>query len=185
MSHDDPPLAGGRGAGSGNLATLNLIFDRVVDGLAAFAAILLLFVMLSVSADVVGRYFLDRPIGWVLEINEYVLLYVPFLGMAWLARRADGHVRIDILLNALPPRPRSLLNAATLLLAAGTCAVACWWALATTWDQFARDTYTVGIYPIPKFIPVSVIGVGFSLTAIQFLKQAAAHVRAKPGGRAE
>lgn len=146
-------------------------YDRVLDAMAALAGVLLVFVMVSVSADVAGRYVFGRPIGWVVEFTEYILLYIPFLAMAWLVREG-GHVRIDVVLQALGPGTRSLVNAATSLAAALTCGLAAYWAAATTWDNYARDVLTVGIYPIPKFIPLAVIALGLSMSFIEFLRQA-------------
>ncbi len=102
--------------------------------MATLAGVLLVFVMVSVSADVAGRYVFGRPIGWVVEFTEYILLYIPFLAMAWLVREG-GHVRIDVVLQALGPGTRSLVNAATSLAAALTCGVAAYWAALTAWDN--------------------------------------------------
>jgi TRAP-type C4-dicarboxylate transport system permease small subunit len=148
-----------------------LWYDRVLDAMAALAGVLLIFVMVSVSADVAGRYVFGRPIGWVVEFTEYNLLYIPFLAMAWLVREG-GHVRIDVVLQAVGPGTRSLVNAGTSLAAALTCGIAAYWAVATTWDNYARDVLTVGIYPIPKFIPLAVIALGLSMSFIEFLRQA-------------
>jgi TRAP-type C4-dicarboxylate transport system permease small subunit len=70
------------------MATIAGLWQRFLSLLAAIVGLSLLFAMVAVSADVVGRYFLAAPIGWVLELTEYILLYTPFLGMAWLVRRA-------------------------------------------------------------------------------------------------
>jgi TRAP-type C4-dicarboxylate transport system permease small subunit len=143
----------------------------VLDALAAVAGALLVFLMLSVSADVAGRYVFGRPIGWVVEFTEYNLLYIPFLAMAWLVREG-GHVRIDVVLQAVRPETRTRVNAATSLAAALTCGLAAYWAAMTTWDNYVRDVFTVGIYPIPKFIPLSVIALGLALSFIELLRQA-------------
>lgn len=148
-----------------------LCYNRVLDAMAALAGVLLVFVMVSVSADVAGRYVFGRPIGWVVEFTEYILLYIPFLAMAWLVREG-GHVRIDVVLQALGPGTRSLVNAATSLAAALTCGVAAYWAVLTAWDNYQRDVLTVGIYPISKFIPLAIIALGLSMSFIEFLRQA-------------
>lgn len=148
-----------------------LCYNRVLDAMAAVAGVLLVFMMVSVSADVAGRYVFGLPIGWVSEFTEYILLYIPFLAMAWLVREG-GHVRIDVVLQALGPARGSLVNAATSLVAGLTCGFAGYWAALTAWDNYQRDVLTVGIYPISKFIPLSIIALGLSMSFIEFLRQA-------------
>ena len=95
------------------------IFDRTIQVATLLAGILLIFLMLSVSADVVLRYFLGRPIGWVKEVAEYILLYIPFLVAAWVLRR-EGHVKMDMVLTRLNPRTQALVNIVTSSLGAVT-----------------------------------------------------------------
>ena len=76
------------------LAKVGTIFDRTIGYLAFVAAIIIILTMLAVSAQIVMRYFLNRPMIWVMEITEISLLFITFLGTAWLLRR-EGHVKID------------------------------------------------------------------------------------------
>ena len=63
------------------------IFDSIMSSLYVLAGVLVIFVMLAVSFDVTMRYFLGNPQGWVLTITEVMLLYITFLGTAWLLKR--------------------------------------------------------------------------------------------------
>lgn len=159
------------------MAAIARLWERFLSLLAAIVGLLLLLAMVSVSADVVGRYFLAAPIGWVLELTEYILLYTPFLGMAWLVRRAEGHVRIDVLVSALPGRVQVKLNLLVALVAASACAAAAYYAGLTTWDHYQRGVETYGIYPIQKWTLLIVIAAGFAFTAVEFARKAQDHVR--------
>lgn len=152
--------------------TLVVLWARLAEGMAALAGVILLFLMVSVSADVAGRYVFKRPIGWVVEFAEYGLLMIAFLAMAWLVRE-NAHVRIDVVIQGLGEKSRSAVDGVTSLVAAVTCASAGFWAAAASADNYARDVTTVGIYPIPKFIPLSVIAFGLALSAVEFLRRAA------------
>src|SRR5262245_35068262 len=57
---------------------------------------------LAICAEVLLRYGFNSPIRWVVEISEYALLWITFLGAAWVLRNG-GHVRVDILLQYLSP----------------------------------------------------------------------------------
>ncbi len=164
------------------MAAIAHAWEGFLSLLAAIVGVLLLLAMIAVSADVVGRYFLAAPIGWVLELTEYILLYTPFLGMAWLVRRAGGHVRIDVLVTALPPRTQMKLNLAVAAAAALACAAAAYYAGLTTWDHYARRVETYGIYPIQKWTLLIVIAAGFAFTAVEFVRKAFEHFGALQTG---
>ncbi len=158
------------------MTEIEQIWERFLSLLAATVGVLLLLAMVAVSADVVGRYFLAAPIGWVLELTEYILLYTPFLGMAWLVRRAGGHVRIDVLVTALRLRTQIKLNLTVAIVAAIACGATAYYSGLTTWDHYVRRVETYGIYPIQKWTLLIVIAAGFAFTTIEFVRKAFDHI---------
>ena len=154
---------------------MTAIYDRVLRAFAVIAGLLLVFSMLLVTFDVIGRYFFAAPIPWAFEITEYILLYIPFLGMAWLVRRAEGHVRIDVVLQAFGSRSQARLNFWTALLVAATCFAVAYYGIISTWGHFERGVMTNKVYQIPKFLLIMVIPAGFALTAIEFIRKARVH----------
>ncbi len=76
-------------------------YDRLLQGLAALAAVLLGASALAITLDVVGRNVGVGTLPWILEVSEYVLPLATFLVAPWLLRRNE-HVRLDILLRAWP-----------------------------------------------------------------------------------
>lgn len=152
------------------------LYDGLLTACAALVGLLILSTVLLVTADVVGRYFFSAPIGWVFELTEHILVCVPFLGMAWLVR-SSGHVRIEIVVQALTPVWQKRLTVLAYLLSGLTCAVATYYAAATAVDHYARGIVTYGIYPIPKFILIAVIAFGLGLTTIEFFRRTTAVVR--------
>ena len=56
------------------------VFDGLVTAGAAAAGLIFLFMMVAVCVDVIMRYWFQSPMGWVVEVCEYLLLYVTFLG---------------------------------------------------------------------------------------------------------
>ncbi len=155
----------------GILEPLAWLLDKIELICAWIAALLVVYVMLTIAGDVVGRYFLNSPIGWAIEFAEYALMAIPFLSMAWLVR-VGGHVSIDLVLNALHRRLRHILNIAVNLLAAATCGLAAYFAILTTLSQYERDVMTIGIYPVEKYLLISVVAFGLGLTFIEFLRAA-------------
>ena len=90
-------------------ATFNAIFDRLLDACAWLACLLLVFQVVSVSAEVVARYFFGVSFGAVTALNEWSLVFLTFLGAAWL-QREGGHTSDNSLLAMFPAwvRPMSI-----------------------------------------------------------------------------
>lgn len=132
--------------------------------------------MLAIFADVTLRYLINRPITWVFEATEYSLLYITFLGTAWLLKR-EGHVKLDLLLNWLKPRTQTFLNVVTSILLAIVCLLLVWYGAHSTWDHFQRGILSVRYYEPPKFIFLAVIPVGSFLLFIQSIKRTYGYVR--------
>lgn len=141
-----------------------------MDGLAFLAGILVICVMLVISADVALRFLMDRPIPWVLEATEYSLLYITFLGTAWLLKR-EGHVKLDFVLDRLEPRTASILNVITSILMTIVCLLLAWYGAQSTWDHFERGVRSVKYFSLPMFAFLAIIPVGSFFLVVQSLKR--------------
>ena len=155
---------------------LGLFYKRLLTGLVALNGFLLVFMVLSISADVFGRYFFGQPIGWVVEVCEHILMAVPFLSMAWLVNQ-NGHVMVDMVVRALSPKSQKRVSFITNCLGAAICGFGTYYAAIVTWDNYARAVSTAGIYPIPKPILLAIIAFGLFLTTIEFLRKAKGEIR--------
>jgi TRAP-type C4-dicarboxylate transport system permease small subunit len=147
------------------------VFDRILDLLASLGCSILVFIMLSVSVDVVLRYFLNRPVLGLSEITGYLLLYMTFLGAAWLLRR-EGHVKVDIVLNRLGPRAQAALGITSSVIGIIISLALIWYGTETTWDHLLRGVYRTTILEFPKAPLLAVIPIGGFLLLIQFLRRA-------------
>ena len=152
------------------LAKASAIFDRVIDFLVFLACLLLMFAVVMVGLDVALRYFFGRPIIWAVEITEYSLLYIAFLGAAWLLKK-EGHVRVDVVLNLLNPRNQTLVNIITSILGAMVCLVIAWYGAEITWDHFVRGVPSIQLLHTPRFLILMIIPIGSFLLFIQFLRR--------------
>ncbi len=149
---------------------LTNFFDRIIVLMTIFAGILLVSAMLIISGAVASRYFLGRPIGWVIEISEYIILFVTFLVAAWVLKQ-EGHVRMDIVLNQLNPRTQSMINIITSGISAIVCFILTWYGAKVTWELFQTGYFTPTLLELPKFIIIAIIFIGSFLLFIQFLRR--------------
>ncbi len=153
------------------------IYDWFIVALAVAAGLTIVLAMMFVVVDVSGRFFASRPIAWINEYTEHLMVFIPFLGMAWLVRRAEGHVRIDLIVNALSPKAQNWLAIWIALLCVCTCAFAAYYAGLETIKNYDRNIKTIGNFPAPKWPLIGVVGLGLGLCAIEFARVLYGHLR--------
>ena len=156
------------------------IFDHILTVLFAFSGVLLAFATCSVALGILSRYFFARPIAWVTEISEYILLFITFLVAAWVLKH-DEHVKMDIILNLFPPSTQSVINFITSIISAFICLVITLFGARVTWILYKSKAFTYTILELPKFIFTSVILIGGFLLFIQFLRRACGYLAISNG----
>ena len=172
-----PP--GAAGAGFGRAAAR--WFDRLLFALAVVAAAIVALVALAIGFEVVMRYFLNRPTRWVIEFSEYALVYIAFLGGAWVLRE-DSHVSVELLVDALPREARRWLRVVTSLLGAAICATIAWVSTSYTYELYESGEVLFRSLQTPKWAILAIIPAGMVLLAIQFLRRAFTAPAPGPGG---
>lgn len=145
--------------------------DRIIEGMAWIAGLLLLFMMFSICYEVILRYFNFRPPTWVTEITEYILLYVTFLGAPWVLKE-DGHVKVDIVISRLGLRARKTMDILTSIFGMGVCCVLVWFGTNVTLDHYQRNIPVIKALEVPKFLLLGIIPIGSAILIIQFIRRA-------------
>jgi C4-dicarboxylate transporter DctQ subunit len=157
------------------------VFDMIIDGMAFMAGILLLLVTLFVSYAVIVRYLHFRPPVWVLQYTEYALLWITFLGAAWLLREG-GHIRIDTVMAMLNSRYLRKVEIMDNILGCIVCFAIFGFGTFHTMDLFQRGIMDVKGVSVPKFAFFLIIPLGGLTLTIQFARDFFRQVRSKTGG---
>jgi TRAP-type C4-dicarboxylate transport system permease small subunit len=153
------------------LKKITNIFDGTNNAMAAFGSILIIFVMLLICAQIVMRRFLGQSIFWAIDISEFSLIYIPFLGAAWLLRK-DGHVIIEVVITRFRPRGQAMIHFINSIIGGAACVVITWYGTAVTWD-FHQLSYTMDTLLAPPMWPLTIIiPIGGFLLTIQFARRA-------------
>lgn len=152
-------------------------FDRVMNAGGFLACVFVAFIMLCVTALVTLRYLLGVSISsWAVETTEYSLLYITFLGSAWVLSK-EAHVKVDVILNLLKPNTQAVVNFITSILCVITCLVITWYGVKVTWSNFQSGYFIPSILQPPKWPILAVIPVGTFLLFIQFLRRTLSFLR--------
>jgi TRAP-type C4-dicarboxylate transport system permease small subunit len=147
------------------------IFDWTLKVLVVIACVMLTFVTLSVCLEVVLRYFFNRPQVWVIELSEYSLLYMTFLGAAWVLK-SEGHVTVDLITTRLGPRSHAFCSFISLMICSIVSMVLLIHGSRVTWDYFSKGLYNPTILEIPTAAILVIIPVGGLTLLMQSIRGA-------------
>jgi TRAP-type C4-dicarboxylate transport system permease small subunit len=149
---------------------LDTFIDKLLGFMAFIAGALLLFVTFSISYTIFSRAMGFASPVWIVQFNEYALLWITFLGTAWLLAR-NKHVSIDLLTGRFSPKKRSWFEMFHGFLGTVICMVFLWYGFWVTLEQYQRGVIDVQAVDVPKYLILMVIPFGFFLLAIQFVRQ--------------
>ena len=152
------------------LTKFDEVFHKIDRVLFVFAALLLGALVFMVGADMTLRYLFNRPLGWVKEISEYIILFIPFLVAAWILE-TDGHIKMDLLIDAVSPRARNVINAITYTISAIVVLILASFSLRVTLEFYRTGHFTATLLRLPKCIFTAVIFLGFLMLFIQLIRK--------------
>ena len=152
------------------------VFDLIVDGGAILAAILMVAVMLTTTIKVVFRYGLREGLIGIDQISGTMLLYITFLGAAWVLRREE-HVTLDLLVGRIGPEIRRQLLIWGSLAGAVVCLAISGFGTFETISSWQRGIRIPAELEIPRAINLVVIPIGCLFLGLQFARRAWGHWR--------
>lgn len=147
-------------------------FDRLLLVTAALSAVLIAFMALSISAQVILRYFFRYTVLWVNDFVEYSLLWSTFLGSAYVLKESK-HIEMDFFVSKFSQKPKLYMDVVTSCGGFAVMAVISWYSLLTVLDHYHRGINVIKTVAFPKYIALLPIFVGALLLTIQFALRAA------------
>lgn len=150
------------------LHTLNRAFDRTNRVLGYVSASFVVVMALTVLYDVFARLLFHAPTIWVIDINEYLLVYLTFVPAAWILMN-DNHVKVEILTARLAPAPRRRLRVVTDVLGLVYCAVLAWQSWVVAWHAFENGYRFSTALNLPKFPVLVIIPIGAAWLGLAFV----------------
>jgi TRAP-type transport system small permease protein len=133
--------------------------DRV---LCVAAAVIILLMMLLTTLDVVLRYAFNRPLVGVYELQEFMLVGVVFLALAYV-QSSNGHIYVDLLTNRFSERGQTALRIFSHAVSLLIFGLITWQGGLRAWTALITGQSREGLisYPLWPAKWVLTIGVGF------------------------
>jgi len=149
---------------------LGSFLDRTIEVLGIVGILALVGLLVLTNKEIVGRYFLNRPAAWSLEIIEYGLLYLTFLGAAWLLKNEE-HIVMDIVYDQLRPSVKVWVNIITSAMATIGCMIVTYYGVKACWGFHLTGQYFAAYLEPPKWLIVGIVPLGTLLLSLQFLRR--------------
>lgn len=130
----------------------SVAFGRFLAALALAGCGVLFAMMMVIVADVFFRNVRIGPLGvaWANEATEYALYLITLLTAPWLLHRGQ-HIRIDVLLHAVPPRLAWYSEWLCDAIALACCLAIAWASLKATLASKAIGSMVVKTLAIPEW----------------------------------
>lgn len=131
---------------------------------------LYVFILVSITAGVIWRYFLHKPLDWVSDLADFSLVYFVFLGSVWLQKK-DRHVKLNIIIDRVSRRVQNVLS----IVISAVCAIMfllyAYYGFWITQKHFISGSYTVGsTLEIHDAFWIGIIPVAFFMIALLMIR---------------
>ncbi|MDR2295639.1 MAG: TRAP transporter small permease [Clostridiales Family XIII bacterium] len=142
------------------------ITDAICDKFSYVALAATFFLMCMMSIHVILRKFTSSGgISASLELTEVSMVVIVFCALAYLQAN-DGHVRVSMFADLLPPPAKKILNFVILIISAVVLFVMAYAAARNIGTQFASGAQTQ-VWKIPLWPFVVLTAVGLLLYALR------------------
>lgn len=151
---------------------LSHVYGRLLAGLALVGCAILFAMMAVIVADVGLRNIplpgLPRGLAWSNEISELMLYLLTMCVAPWLLRQGQ-HIRVDILLQALPRRLAWSLEWVGDVIGFACCGFIAWYGAKAAWSSYASGAVNIKTLVTPEWWALAPLPIVFTLLAIEML----------------
>jgi TRAP-type transport system small permease protein len=154
------------------MKSMSDLYGRLLEKLFVAACGVLFLMMLMICADVLLR---NVPLvkslhglSWADEISETMLYLITMLAAPWLLRQGR-HIRVDILLHAMPARIGWYCEWLTDAIALACCAIMVVSGVEATYASYSSGMMTIKTLVTPEWWSLAPLPITFFLLAIEVL----------------
>jgi C4-dicarboxylate transporter, DctQ subunit len=155
---------------------------RLENIFGALAIAVLVAAGILICLDVLLRYAFNRPLLGAVEVIEYALVYITFLGASWAVPRG-AHIDIDVCVQAMPKSWQRICALLSNLISLGVALVLTIFGTTVTWTAYMRHMFKPTVLEVPTWIVLIIIPIGSALLTLRFLRDSIVSAEAVVSGR--
>lgn len=145
-------------------------------GIALLVGIQLVFRLVDGLLKLIGAPVLGFQILSLAEIAGYTLAGASFMALAP-TLKAGAHIRVTMLVSALPGTARRWVESAAFAFSTAVCAYGAWHLINFAWVSYRFNEVSYGVIRVPLFIPQAVMALGAIVLAVALLDETVTVVR--------
>ncbi len=147
-------------------------WGRLLEAFALCACALIAAMTLVICADVLLRNVSLVPglqgLAWSNELSETGLYLITVLAAPWLLRQGQ-HIRVDILLRALPRTAGWICEWLSDAVALACCIAVTVYGTRAAWESYVQGSITIKTLVLPEWWTLAPLPLTFALLAIEVL----------------
>lgn len=163
-------------------------YGRLLAALALLGCAILFALMMVIVVDVLLRNVavpgLPRGLSWSNEVSEGMLYLITLCVAPWLLRQGQ-HIRVDIVLRAIPARLAWALEWLGDAIGLATCLVIAAYAGQAAWASYKAGAVNIKTLVTPEWWWLSPLPLVFVLLAIEMVFRMGRLARSERGPRAD
>ena len=144
------------------------LFGRLLDCLGLLVGVMFGVGTALIALDVALRNLAGIGFPWLIDAIEYGLFAGTFLAAPWVLREG-AHVRVDIVVSALPPRGAALLETIADLIGLAVCLILLWYGVKVTLTAEALSSMVLKSIIFPEWWALAVVPLSSLLLAVEFV----------------
>jgi TRAP-type C4-dicarboxylate transport system permease small subunit len=159
------------------------VVGRLNQGIGIIGQVGLVFMVASITYDVILRYVFIAPTHWALEVNTFLLAFLCVIP-AGDVLRVGSQIRITFLYDRLTPAVKARLDIVRAAAGVFFCTIMIWKGADMAWKAWLHNDRMSTSLGTPMVIPYLLLPLGFLLLALQYLSIAASTLKKSPAAPA-
>jgi TRAP-type C4-dicarboxylate transport system permease small subunit len=153
---------------------LGRAYAGALHACAVVSALVIGVVAVLVTGDVVARNLGLGTLPWIVEVSEYSLPLATFLVAPWLLYRSQ-HVRLDMVIRALPPAAGRALERIADALGLAISLVFVVYGVRTIASSARQGSLVIKALVFPEWWLYAPVPACFALLAVEFVRRMLGH----------
>ncbi len=141
--------------------------ELVTRSLQVLSTVILVVIVVINGVNVVGRYVFSSPLSWGEEVMLFLMIVGVFLALPTVTWEG-GHIRMDLLVRALPSKARRFFEVLADLSSLGMAGLMVYVGVPIVLQLLEFDQRSDAAN-VPVALPQSAVPIGFTLAAIALL----------------
>jgi TRAP-type C4-dicarboxylate transport system permease small subunit len=157
------------GKGRTRVKSIKLLYDRLESLFYRLSVIGIFVMMVVVTGDSVGRYFLRSPIKGAFElVQNYLMVMTVFLSISYICR-INAHIRLEMFQKFFPRQLKIVITYVNTLFPLAMFFIICHQATIRALEAWNNKEVMIGVVSWPVFWSYVWVPLGTGLVCVRLL----------------